>query len=214
MIKHTIESYVHGGVVVNLCNLRHPQMFQGVGESDEVVMVPITPEQEQTAEAHGSCSEETPRNAQEFPAETGIWNVILSFKESFNLFLQYLTDKLRVSVRSHDVGSLLITVECSSLKILNGLWDDYSSGHLSEVANKMLITTEVLEKLGLTEVKMNTFISDEEYEKGKQIFIQNSGEADNKNKANINLVRILSNVLIFVFAQRSREQKSYSSKLT
>ena len=79
-------------------------------------------------------------------------------------------------MRSHDVGSLLLTVECSSFQILEGLWEDYSSGHLNKIAQEILVTAEVLEKLGLDEVKLTTFISEEEYEKGKQIFMESSGE--------------------------------------
>ena len=75
-----------------------------------------------------------------------------------------------------DVGSLLITVECSSLQILQGLWEDYRSGHLNEIAQQMLVTAEVLEKLGLAEVRLKTFISEEEYENGKLILKDISGE--------------------------------------
>ncbi|KAJ7388941.1 hypothetical protein OS493_034872 [Desmophyllum pertusum] len=50
-------------------------------------------------------------------------------------------------------GSLIITVECSSLEILDGLWDDYCAGHLSEMAQKFLVTEDVMKELGVTEVK-------------------------------------------------------------
>ena len=110
------------------------------------------------------------------PTEMHIWTVILSFKKSVELFFQYLGYTLRTFVRNHSVGSWLITVECSSLKILQGLWEDYRSGHLNAIAQEILVTAEVLEKLGLDEVRLKTFISEEEYEKGKQIFMDHSGE--------------------------------------
>lgn len=124
-----------------------------------------------------SDSEELQLNpALDAPTEIQIWTVIISFKESLKLFLQYLRCKLTVFVPKHDVGSLLITVECSSLQILQGLWEDYRSGHLNAIAQEILVTAEVLEKLGLDEVRLKTFISEEEYEKGKQIFMDHSGE--------------------------------------
>ena len=137
--------------------------------------VPIT-EQEQAAEVE-DLSGEIQGNPQDLPTEIDIWNVMLSFKKSFGLFLEYLKGKLNVLVQRFDVGSLLITVECSSLQILEALWEDYSSGHLSQVAQETLITSEVLEKLELSEVKLKTFISEQECEKVKQIFMDNSSKS-------------------------------------
>ena len=37
-------------------------------------------------------------------------------------------------------------------------------------------TDEILEKRALTEVKLKTLISEEEYEKGKKVFMENSGD--------------------------------------
>ncbi|KAJ7383754.1 hypothetical protein OS493_026285 [Desmophyllum pertusum] len=149
-----------------------PQLPQTV-RSERSCAIPIHPDQEQPVGAEG-CSEERQLNQQNPPDEIHIWNVILSFKESFLLFAKYLKYKLNVDVRSHEVGSLLITVECSSLQILEGLWEDYCSGHLNQIAQEVLVTADVLEKLGVTDVKLKTFISEEEYEKGKQIFMDNS----------------------------------------
>ncbi|KAJ7381856.1 death effector domain-containing [Desmophyllum pertusum] len=140
-------------------------------------------------------SEELQLNQQDPPTEEDIWNVILSFKESFLLFAKYLRYKLNLGVRRCDVGSLLTTVECSSLQSLEGLWEDYCSGHLNEIAQEVLVTTNVLEKLGLTDVKLKTFLSEEEYEKGKQIFMDNSenkipassAEKDQENNEKVTL---------------------------
>ena len=46
------------------------------------------------------------------------------------------------------------------------------------MAQESLITAEVLEKLGLTEIKLKVFISEEEYERGKQIFRETKGDPD------------------------------------
>ena len=143
--------------------------------SERLCTVPICCDQERTtAGALGErSSEDLQPNAS---PDIHIWNVVLSFKESFSLFFQYLRCKLNVFVRNYEVGSLSLTVECSSLQILEGLWEEYCSGHLNSMVQEKLITPQVLEKLGLTEVKVKTFISEEEYEKGKQIFKDNSGE--------------------------------------
>ena len=106
------------------------------------------------------------------PTESYIWKTILSpaFNTIQSLF-KYLRDKLGVDVDSHGEGSLLITVTCSSLQILEGLWEDYSSGNLNKVAEQTLVTPEVLEKLGLNELKLKTTITEGEYNKCKEFFL-------------------------------------------
>ncbi|KAL9971615.1 hypothetical protein ACROYT_G017804 [Oculina patagonica] len=147
-----------------------PQLLETVGSER---MCTSIPDQEQAAGVEDSDFEELQLNPLDPPTELQMWNVILSFKKSFELFLQYLGYKLNVFVRGHDVGSLLINVEYSSLQVLEGLWKDYSSGHLNEIAQEMLVTAEVLEKLGVNEVKLKTFISEDEYDNGRQIFMTN-----------------------------------------
>ena len=110
------------------------------------------------------------------PPDIDVWNVILSFQESVDLFLRYLWGKLRLRVRNSEVGSWHVTVECSSLQVLEGLWEDYRSGHLNSVAQEKLITPKVLAKLGLTELKLKTFISEDQYQKGKKLLEASSGD--------------------------------------
>ena len=43
-------------------------------------------------------------------------------------------------------GSLLLTVKCESLMILEELWTDYSSGHLGEVVQNCFATEKDLER--------------------------------------------------------------------
>lgn len=148
-----------------------PQIPHESGESQGICAIPV-PDQEGMDDVSGS--EEL--HLRDSPTEIHIWTVILSFKKSVELLFQYLGYTLGAFVRNFGVGSLLITVECSSLQTLQGLWEDYRSGHLNTIAQEILVTTEVLEKLGLDEVRLKTFISVEEYEKGKQIFMDHSGE--------------------------------------
>lgn len=112
-----------------------PQLLEAAGSEK---MCTSIPDQEQAAGVKDSDSAELQLNPLDPPTELQMWNVILSFKKSFELFLQYLGYKLNVFVRGHDVGSLLITVEYSSLQVIEGLWEDYSSGHLNEIAQEIL----------------------------------------------------------------------------
>ena len=83
--------------------------------------------------------------------------------EELNGFLRYMTDVRKVLFVDAKLGSLIITVKCTSLQILDELWEDYCSGHLNEVAQTFLATKDVLETFGLTEIKFTTTIVEEEY---------------------------------------------------
>ena len=74
--------------------------------------------------------------------------------------------------------NLWVTVECSSLRILEDLWEDYCSKYLSERAIDTLVTQDILEKLGLTSVKLKITISEKEYKDCRVQFLQNLGEYD------------------------------------
>ena len=119
---------------------------------------------------------EMEENQHEIQAELDMWNVIMAFKDSFRLLFRYLKNNLNALVEDIELGSLLITVKCSSLQILGGLWKVYKSGYLNQVVQETLVTHEVLEILGIDEVKLIVSISEQEYERGKQIFADNSGE--------------------------------------
>ncbi|XP_073237481.1 uncharacterized protein [Porites lutea] len=117
---------------------------------------------------------EMEENQREIQAELDMWNVIMAFKNSFRLLFRYLKNNLNALVEDIELGSLLITVKCSSLQILKGLWKVYKSGYLNQVVQETLVTHEVLEIRGIDEVKLMVSISEQEYEKGKQIFADNS----------------------------------------
>ncbi|XP_068670814.1 polyubiquitin-C-like isoform X1 [Montipora foliosa] len=85
----------------------------------------------------------------------------------FVLYLERVHKALVVSVKS---GSLVITVEVSSLQSLEDLWEDYCLGHVNKMAQKYLLTKEILEEFGLLEVKLTTFIAEEEYRACQEYF--------------------------------------------
>ena len=109
--------------------------------------------------------------SQPSPDEPDIWEVISSFGNSFNLLFEYLSQTLRLDIFGYGMGSLFIAVKCSSKDILDELWKDYKSGHLNEIAEKNLITPQVLEKLGLAELKFKTIINEEHYKKCREFLV-------------------------------------------
>ena len=103
-------------------------------------------------------------------------NINPSTPEEFNAFVQYLTELRRVLIVSIHSGSLIIKVKCSTLEILEDLWEDYCIGHLNEMAQKHLVTEEILKRLGLTELILTTSISDEKYRECKNYFLNCHGK--------------------------------------
>ena len=90
-------------------------------------------------------------------------NVHSSTLEEFNGFVLYIERVRKALIVDVTSGSLIVMVECSSLEILEGLWEDYSTGYLSEMAQKFLATEEILKEFGLAELKLTTTIKEDEY---------------------------------------------------
>ena len=74
----------------------------------------------------------------------------------------YLEGSLRVKVTEAVEGSLRITVECSTLEILESLWEDYCSGHLNAVAEESLLTDDIKRRLHVKSIALKTIILEEE----------------------------------------------------
>ena len=99
--------------------------------------------------------------------------------EELNGFVQYLRDVRNLLIVDTQQGSLIITLECRSLQILEDLWEDYCSGHLNEMAQKYLVTEELLEEFGFTTmstIKLTTTILGDEYTSCRQYFLQSAGK--------------------------------------
>ena len=103
----------------------------------------------------------------------------LQTNKDANGLVYYLEKVRKVLIVDTESGSLIITVECSSLEILDGLWDDYCAGFLNEMVQKFLVTEDVLKELGLIEVKLTTTIPEEEYRACREYFLQYPGEFNN-----------------------------------
>ena len=146
--------------------------------------IPIPPEQP-SEERPASLSTSTQLQAlsqQNRPVILDFWYIVYSFKSSLNLFISYLKMKLGVDVEDYRLGSLVLTVSCSSLEVLEALWKEYRTGHLNNVVQASLVTAEVLEKLDLSEVKLRTIISEEDYLLYKDVL--NHRQGNNKKSSN------------------------------
>ena len=115
------------------------------------------------------------------------WNVLHSLKNSLNLLISYLEKKFGADV-SYRYGSLILTVSCSSLEVLEALWKEYRTGHLNKVVQEALVTAEVLEKVDLGEVKLRTFISEEDYLSYKDFLNYRQGNHKCPQMALVNLL--------------------------
>ena len=82
------------------------------------------------------------------------------FSQSLCYYLQGVHDLM---IREAGEGSLRIVVECKTLEILERLWDDYSSGHLNEVAEERLLTDEIKKKYDVESIELETTITMEDY---------------------------------------------------
>ena len=176
------ESFQAAGPSISLDHLPNESQLQESGwrydmqseREDRECVVPIPMEQTQAEGAAGQSGVQLQTNQQELD----FWYVLYSFKEPIRLLVRYLKFKLGVDIQDNRLGSLVITVSCSTPQVLERLWDDYCSGHLNEVIQQTLVTAEVLEELGLSEVKLKTIISEEEYKACREFFMQSSGNLD------------------------------------
>ncbi|XP_068688920.1 uncharacterized protein [Montipora foliosa] len=114
-------------------------------------------------------------------AEKYLQDVSPSNPEEYNRFMVYLKDMRKVLVLDVKSGSLIVTVEVGSEEILEELWKDYCSGHLNEVAQKFLVTEELLEEFGLIECKLATLIAEEEYKACKHYFSEPDHDVSNSS---------------------------------
>ena len=89
--------------------------------------------------------------------------------EEHNEFMEYV-EKMRLIINGVSKGSLVITVKCESLMILEELWTDYSSGHLGEVVQNCFVTEKILKELNLAELRLKTTMDVEEYNACKMFF--------------------------------------------
>ena len=91
-------------------------------------------------------------------------------------FLEFLERAYNVSRVALNKGSLIISLNCKTLKGLDQLWNDYLSGHLNKVAERYLVTEEMKTKLNLRKINLKTTIEEDNYLNCRKVFLESSGE--------------------------------------
>ena len=91
-------------------------------------------------------------------------------------FLEFLKMAYNVSRVAVNKGSLIISLNCKTLKDLDQLWNDYLSGHLNKVAERYLVTDKMKRKLKLRKINLKTTIEEENYLNCRKVLLEISGE--------------------------------------
>ena len=129
-----------------------------------------------TSAASGSMSCPQTEDLQTRKVDTFLSIIKDSFKntnpqsiEECNWFKEF-TKEMKAVITDVSEGSLVITVRCESLMILEELWTDYLSGRLGEVVQNCFVTEKILKELNLAELRLKTTIDIEEYNACKMFF--------------------------------------------
>ena len=90
-------------------------------------------------------------------------------QKEFHEFLEYLERIRRTMISGASKGRMIITVICTSLEKLEALWEDCNTGHMDKVAQKFLITNDVIKEFG--DVKITVTMLEEEYKACRAYFL-------------------------------------------
>ena len=90
--------------------------------------------------------------------------------------LEFLKMAYNVSPVDVNNGSLIISLNCKTIKDLDQLWNNYLSGHLNKVAERYLVTDKMKRKLKLRKINLKTSIEEENYLNCRKVFLEISGE--------------------------------------
>lgn len=91
-------------------------------------------------------------------------------------FFEYLTETLKVHLVYVAKSSLEIVMLCPTLESLEKLWNYHVCGHLSKVAERLLVTDEIKGKLNLETVRLTTTIEKENYLMSKKVLMEMTGK--------------------------------------
>ncbi|XP_067021834.1 uncharacterized protein [Acropora muricata] len=95
-------------------------------------------------------------------------------------FLEKAYDVTRVSLNK---GSLIISLNCKTLKGLDQLCNDCLFGHLNKVAERYLVTDEIKTKLNLRKINLKTTIDVENYLNYRRVLLESSAVNDHSTLA-------------------------------
>ena len=134
------------------------------------------PRMSATSAASGSVSDPQTEDLKALKEKTFLSIITNSFYstkpqsiEEWNWFKEFAKE-MKATIIGVSEGSLVITVRCESLMILEELWTDYSSGRLGEVVQNCFVTEKILKELNLAELRLKTTMDIEEYNACKMFF--------------------------------------------
>ncbi|XP_020622142.1 uncharacterized protein LOC110059758 isoform X3 [Orbicella faveolata] len=131
----------------------------------------------------------------------------LSTLEELQRFCCYLRAQLNAEIKEKNAGSLILTVHCRTLEILERLWEDYCSGRLDTVAEECFLSdderTKKKEEMGEESkddadiVGLKTTISETEYLRCKTFLTEISGLTSLTDEENVAMEKITyKNILL------------------
>lgn len=91
-------------------------------------------------------------------------------------FLEFLEALYNASLVALNLGSLVIILDCKTLRGLDKLWYEFLCGHLDKVTERYLVTDGIKKKLNLRTINLKTTIAEENYLKSKKVLMECSGE--------------------------------------
>jgi len=112
-------------------------------------------------------------------------NFPVTTQKQLQNFCSHLSLKFNVELRDKRQGSLIMTVHCRTLEILERLWEDYCSGNLDTLAEECFLTdetTKTKEEMGeksdddVDTVGLETTILKEDYLRCKKFLTEISGK--------------------------------------
>lgn len=84
--------------------------------------------------------------------------------QAMKAFADHLDVLYRMHLVTLGISSLVIILDCPTLKSLQLLWSDYRSGHLDELAQRYLATDEIKKRLNVEKICLKTTITEKNYE--------------------------------------------------
>ena len=87
-------------------------------------------------------------------------------------FLKYIEDAYNLRTKALGFSCLEIGLECANAEGLKRLRTDYESGHLSETAERCLLTDEITEHPQMKDITVKTVIKYGEYFASRNFFFE------------------------------------------
>ena len=143
------------------------QDLRGISSKEPQGVIFSTKEQVLSAIA-SSFMETTPPSSRDLMETTPP-----SSRDEHDYFLAYL-ERIGAVLNRVSTGSVIITMICTSLEILEVLWKEFNTGHMEKVAQNFLITDDVIREFG--DVKITVTILEEEYKACRAYFLKLSGK--------------------------------------